>query len=157
MKYLKTELGSTPVIVEGIFPVSKEEAFEAWTNPDEVVQWLGENPNSMISAKINLKVGGKLSLLFIEGEEKTGTLEGKYLEIIENEKLVFDWQFYERFKDGNEIITEQSVVTIVFKEVPEGTKITLTHTEIDNRDGRLSVGKGWNGTFNNFANRIAKT
>ena len=156
MKYLKTEHGKTPVIVEGIFPVTKEEAFEAWTNPDEVVQWLGENPNSMINAKIDLKVGGKLSLLFIDTEEKTGTLEGKYLEIIENEKLVFDWQFYERFNDGNEIITEQSIVTIVFKEDPKGTKITLTHSEIDNRDGRLSVGSGWNGTFNNYANRIAQ-
>ena len=109
-------------MLKAFFPVTKEEAFEAWTNPDEVVQWLGENPNSMINAKIDLKVGGRLSLLFIDTEEKTSTLEGKYLEIIENEKLVFDWQFYERFNDGNEIITEQSVVTIVFKEDPKGTK-----------------------------------
>lgn len=155
MKYLKSELGSTPVIVEGIFPVSIEEAFAAWTNPDEIVQWLGENPNSMISAKIDLKVGGSISMLFIDNEEKTGTLEGKYIEIVENEKLVFDWQFYERFNDGREEITEQSIVTIIFKTVNYGTKIILTHAEIDNRDGRLSVGTGWNGTFNNYANRIA--
>ena len=154
MNYLRTELGTTPIIVKGTFPVSPAEAFEAWTNPEEITQWLGEDPNTMKHAEMDLKVGGSWAFLFIDTEEKTGTLEGKYLEIIENEKLVFDWRFNEQYADGREEITEQSLVTILFEEDGDGTKITLTHENINNRDGLLSVGTGWEGTFNNFANII---
>lgn len=155
MNYLNTELGTAPIIVEGVFPVTPEEAFEAWTNPEEITQWLGEKPNTMISAEIDAKVGGAWAFLFIDTEEKTGTLEGKYQEITPNEKLVFDWCFRERYSDGREEVTEQSLVTVLFDAAPEGTKITLTHENINNRDGLLSVGSGWNGTFNNFADIIA--
>lgn len=156
MKYLTTEMGQSPVIVKGIFPVSPAEAFAAWTDPDEIVAWLGEHPNTMKSATIDLRVGGAWSFLFIDTEEKTGTLRGKYLEIIKNEKLVFDWAFIEKYRDGRETVGEQSMVTITFKAVGNGTQIHLTHENIQSKDDLFNVGTGWNGTFNNFANHIRK-
>lgn len=154
MNYLCSELGQSPVVVKGIFPVSPAEAFAAWTNPGEIVAWLGEHPNTMKAATIDLRIGGEWSFLFIDTDEKTGTLRGKYLEIIENEKLVFDWAFHEEYRDGRKTVGEQSMVTILFEAVDNGTQIHLTHENILSKDDLFNVGGGWNGTFNNFANHI---
>lgn len=155
MNYLSTELGASPVIVKGTFAVSAETAFEAWTDPNEIHEWFGPSPNSMKRAVIDLKIGGAWQFIFEESEEKAVFLEGEYLEIIENEKLVFSWR-HAVIKDGDEkVVTESSRVTIRFDEKDGKTTITLNHENITSKDGLLGVGKGWQGTFQNFNNKFA--
>ena len=157
MKYLSTKLGSSPVIVKGLFAVSKAAVFEAWTDENEIIQWFGASPNSMQRAEIDLKVGGLWRFIFEETDEKTVSLEGEYLEIVDNEKLVFSWKHVVRNQKGELTQTESSRVTVSFDEGVGGTKVTLIHENINAETGRLGVGKGWENTFKSFQNIIVKT
>ena len=150
MNYLTTELGATPVIVQGIFPCTQKEAFDAWTSPDEIMQWFGAEPNSVKRAEINLEIGGQWRFIFEENDEKTISLQGEYLEISEPEKLVFSWRHVIAPTSGEPTSTPNSKVTISFNDTPNGTMITLHHENIQSEDGRLGVGKGWQGTFTSF-------
>ena len=155
MNYLSTELGASPVLVEGTFAVSAETAFEAWTDPSEIHEWFGPTANCMVRAEIDLKVGGAWQFIFEETDEKTVMLEGEYLEIVQNEKLVFSWRHAVITGDNERVVTESSKVTLRFNEADGNTTITLNHENITSKDGLLGVGKGWQGTFKNFNNKFA--
>ena len=155
MTYLTTKLGESPVIVEGIYNVSAASAFEAWTNPNEITEWFGASPNSMERAEIDLTLGGTYRFIFEETKEKTIALEGEYLEIIPNEKLVFSWRHVVSSHGGQQTATEDSRVTLIFAETDGKTKITLNHENINTKDGLLGVGNGWQATFESFNNIIA--
>lgn len=155
MNYLTTELGTSPVIVEGTFAVSAETAFDAWTDSNEIHQWFGATPNSMKRAEIDLKVGGAWLFIFEETKEKTAVLEGEYLEIITNEKLVFSWRHTVTNQSGEKTTTLASQVTITFAENNGRTKITLNHENINSKDGLLGVGTGWHGTFQSFKEKFS--
>ena len=157
MNFLKTELGSSPVIVEGVFAVPAARVFEAWTDSDEITQWFGASPNSMIRAEIDLRVGGAWRFIFDETEEKTVCLEGEYIEVSPNNKLVFSWVHVVKLASGDKTATETSKVTLNFEEMGESTKVTLTHEGITSEDGLRGVGSGWENTFASFKSIITKT
>ncbi len=154
MNYLTTVLGESPVVVQGVFPCTPQQAFEAWTDPAEIMQWFGAESNSVIRAEIDLKIGGQWRFIFTETQEKTIALEGKYLEIQEAEQLVFSWRHVVAPVHGQPVATAYSKVSINFNKDPKGTMITLVHEDIQTEDGRLGVGKGWQGTFTNFMTRM---
>lgn len=154
MNYLTTELGASPVIVKGIFPCSPDEAFNAWTDEAEIMQWFGAEANSVKRAEIELKIGGQWRFIFEETAEKTVSLEGEYLEISPGSCLVFSWRHVISTSDGAITKTAASKVSIRFNEAPNGTQITLNHENIQSEDGRLGVGKGWQGTFTSFQKSI---
>ncbi len=157
MNFLKTELGSNPVIVEGIFTVPAARVFEAWTDSDEITQWFGASPNSMIRAEIDLRVGGIWRFIFDETDQKTVCLEGEYIEVSPNNKLVFSWKHVTETTGGEKTATEASKVTLDFEELGDSTKVTLTHEGITSEYGLLGVGSGWENTFASFESIIAKT
>ena len=56
--FLRSAPGSDPIVVEGTFAASPERVFRAWTRPEEVRKWFGQQPDSLESAEIDLRVGG---------------------------------------------------------------------------------------------------
>lgn len=49
----------TMVIVERVFPQSKEVLFDAWTQPEQMSQWRGSPGTHVEEAQADLTVGGK--------------------------------------------------------------------------------------------------
>lgn len=44
LPFLKSALGTEPVVVEGIFAASVERVYRAWTEPEELKAWFGLKP-----------------------------------------------------------------------------------------------------------------
>ncbi len=74
---------------ERIVDVPKELVWQAWTQPHHLKQWFCPLPWTTIDCEIDLRPGGifRTVMRSPEGQEFPGS--GCYLEVVENEKLVW--------------------------------------------------------------------
>ncbi len=94
--------------------------------------WLDSSLHSQMT-------GGAADCTNVEGGDHSawdGYIRGKNVELLENKKIVQTWRTTE-FDETD----EDSVLTIELAEVPEGTKLTLTHTNIP--QGQTQYEQGW--------------
>lgn len=110
--------------VSSTIPASPKKLFNAWLSSKEHSKFTGG------SAKVNARIGGKMSAW-------DGYIMGKFVEFKVNNKIVQTW----RSSDFPEV-SEDSLLTIIFEKVDNGTKITLLHTNIPDGQGE-SYKKGW--------------
>lgn len=147
MDFLKTKPGSDPIIVEGYFAVSPERAFQAWTDPEIVVKWFGRAPNTLHSAMIDLRPGGRWRFVETQDDKKSVGFEGRYLEIQPAERLVFSWSKVVTQADGALDATPDSRVEVAFAPKGKGTHIRLVHSEIQDQATRQGFSGGWQRAF----------
>lgn len=150
MNVLQSEPGQDPVTLSTVFKVSPQRLFKAWTDPEELKQWFGLEPNSLISVELELRVGGTWCFVVSENDEKKAYLTGEYLRIEPNEALVFSWSHVEEFNSGKREATPYSQVTVRFTGVDRGTRLDLCHENIQSEDGRRGVGQGWSACATNL-------
>jgi uncharacterized protein YndB with AHSA1/START domain len=79
-----------------------------------------------------------------DGKEYKHT--GEYKVIAPPEKLVFTW---------NSDFAQNTVVTVNFSQVAEGTEITLTHAFLPTDEARKSHTKGWTVCLKNLEKLFA--
>lgn len=115
-----------------------EKVYAAITEVDQVLQWWGPDAGPAVKAEIDLRPGGRYSVVFRlkDGSEHNPT--GVYREVVPNERLAFTWEWPSR-PDW------ESIVTIVLRPIDIGTELTLTHENLPNDDVRKSHHAGWTG------------
>lgn len=111
-------------VVSTILPVNKEQLFNAWLDSAEHSLFTGGK------AKINSKIGGE----FFKWDNY---IIGTTIVIEPYYKIVQKWRTTE-FND----IDENSILEILFDEVPGGTKLSLKHSNIPKGQGD-SYKQGW--------------
>lgn len=152
------------LVIERIFEASREKVWEAWTNPEMMKKWWGPKDFSAPFIQIDLRVGGKY-LFCMRGAATPGGAEqdfwstGVYKEIIKPEKLVMTDSFSD--EKGNAIPASQYgmagdwplelLVTVLFKEQGNKTKITLEHKGMPADQNRELARQGWNQSFDKLA------
>ena len=156
MNFLSTELGADPVIVEGVLNAPAAKVYQAWTTPDAVLKWFGLDAGAMISAEIDLKIGGKWRFVMHQKEEARGVLQGEYLVIEPDERLEFSWTYVTEYADGREEATTESRVIITFTPRGETTLLKLRHESIIAEEGRIGVGHGWGASFAHLEDWLAE-
>jgi uncharacterized protein YndB with AHSA1/START domain len=111
----------------------RERVFQAWLKPELAVQWFSPENLTPLSFRSDAKVGGSYTHVMKTPEGESITTVGQYLEIVENEKLVFSW--------GKAGLVE-SIVTIELTDQDGGTLVTLTQIKLpdDLVPGHI---KGW--------------
>ncbi len=140
--FVKTKIGADPIIVEGYLPASPQSVFRAWTDPRLIVQWFGPKPNSLLSAEVDLRIGGAWKFLMKDnGVEKMG-FEGKYLTISPSSHLILSWS---KFETGSKQTRPSlmSQVEIVLSEMGSGTDIRIVHSAIEDEAMRTGFSTGW--------------
>jgi uncharacterized protein YndB with AHSA1/START domain len=74
---------------ERIVDVPRELIWRAWTTPEHLMPWFCPLPWKTIECEINLRPGGVFRTVMQSPEGQTFPNSGCYLELIENEKLVW--------------------------------------------------------------------
>jgi len=154
-EFLKSEPGREPVIVEGLFRAPPARVFRAFTEPDEVRNWFVPKSGGLVSADIDLKVGGRWCFVIEKTAEKQIHFEGEYLTIDAPNRLEFSWRHVQEFADGRREATDSSRVTVTFTETGKATEVKLRHEAIKTEDARRGVGGGWDGCFGRLAELVA--
>ena len=115
---------------------SPVKVWAAITRPDQMIQWWGPDAGPTLRADVDVRPGGRFSVVFrlLNGEEHNPT--GIYREVIPERKLVFTWDL-----PGE----RESLVTFLLRPIDGGTELTLLHEHLPDEAARDSHEQGWNG------------
>ena len=73
------------------FSDPRERVFDAWTQPDQLVQWFGSPGSKTTNAEVDLRVGGAYSLTIETAQFGLVRVFGIFREVSAPEKLVYTW------------------------------------------------------------------
>ncbi|WP_436344388.1 SRPBCC family protein [Natronorubrum sp. FCH18a] len=141
------ETAESSLTIRRTFDAPLERVYRAFTDSDELEAWYNPGDGTTKIDVLELEPGGDLSLTFVDGKSRTD-IEGTFVEVVENERLVHTWQY-----PGE----EESRVTYEFRDVDDGTEVVLTHEEIgpyrdysasENVDG---YAEGWSRALENLS------
>jgi uncharacterized protein YndB with AHSA1/START domain len=90
-----TELNSidvdptTDLVLERFVDVSPAAVWDAWTIPEQLVQWFTPAPWSTVTAELDVRPGGRMHTVMAspEGEQYPST--GCYLEVVDGRRLIW--------------------------------------------------------------------
>ncbi len=148
MSFLQSELGEDPVVIEALLKAPVARVYRAWTEPEQIMKWFGPKAGMLISADIDLRVGG--AWRFVVGQQENGDrsfLHGTYYIVEPETCLSFSWSHVQEMADGSKEATPESRVTVAFEPHGAATRLQLRHEGIIKRDGRLGVTRGWDTTL----------
>ena len=120
-----------------------ENVWDAWTKPENLMQWKAPGAMSAADADVSLEVGEPYSVTMV-GEEvgPTGkvTIGGVYKTIEKPNKLVFTWKW-----EGQD---EETLVSVLLKSLGEDkTELTLIHEGFATVQSKERHAKGWESTL----------
>ena len=156
MAFVTSAPGDDPIVVEGYFAAPPAKVFEAWTDPDIVMKWFGQKPNSLHSATIDLRLGGVWRFLKSKDDDKSVGFEGQYLDIQPGVRLVFSWAHVIAYANGAREATPYSRVEVDFMPKGKGTLVRLVHSAIRSDEARLGIGSGWEASFGALGHALAE-
>jgi uncharacterized protein YndB with AHSA1/START domain len=117
---------------------SPAKVYAAITQPQQMMKWWGPDAGPTLRADVDVRPGGRFSVVFrtLDGQEHNPT--GIYQEVIPEKKLAFTW-------DLPGIQEPKSLVTFLLKPIDSGTELTLTHEHLPDEETRKSHEQGWTG------------
>ncbi|MEZ6164131.1 MAG: SRPBCC family protein [Phycisphaerales bacterium] len=78
------------LILERVVPVKPAQVWKAWTTPEHLMKWFTPVPWETVACEIDLRPGGVFSTTMKSPEgDVMPASAGCYLEVVENERLVF--------------------------------------------------------------------
>lgn len=129
------------VVVKKVIKAAPEEVFEAFTNPEIMSKWFYGDEGWTADVSNTFEVGGKYTVTMHATGGKDYVHAGEYKVIAPPERLVFTW---------NSDYVQNTVVTVTFRRVGEGTEVTLEHEFLPTPEAREDHRKGWTVCLNNL-------
>ena len=124
------------------YPVAPEKVYRAWTDPQAIKRWWGPGGHEPVSvAELDVRVGGRLRIVFGGPEGRAHEVQGVYQEVVPNRKLVFTWTW------PNSTPERESLVTIALRELGRneggGTALDFRHEQLFDETVRDNHRRGW--------------
>lgn len=129
------ETTETSLTIRRTFDAPLARVWRAFTEPEEVEQWLG--PGSMTGEvhALELEAGGAYSVS-LSSEGNRYDVQGEINEVVENERLLHTW--------------EPGRVSIELRDVEEGCEVVFTHEGLSNADIVEDHAAGWESALDNL-------
>ena len=118
-----------------IYPASRVEIFAAWTDPEQMRDWLCPAGATIPVVEVDLRVGGAFRI-DMQSEHGTNSHTGIYQEIIRPEKLVFTWS-------SVNTDNKETLVTVELIQHGQQTELVLTHEGLPDEKARGMHVVGW--------------
>ena len=83
-----TAASDRTVVVTRVFDAPRELVFKAWTDAELMAQWFAPEPLTVPRAEIDLRVGGRFTLVMRDPDGNEFPSTGEYLEVVEPERYV---------------------------------------------------------------------
>lgn len=129
----------TSVQIERILPAAPSRVFEAWTSPEAIRFWFGGADMAIDAVEVDLRVGGKYTIIYRDGAGNETVVAGRYLRVEPNRRLVFTWTMKSR-----QLVVDENIVTVEFRDLDGQTQVRLTHEPFADPDVRGLHAQGWN-------------
>ncbi len=153
--------------IERIFDAPVDKVWKYFSDPKLYKKWWGPEGFSAPVIKIDFRVGGKF-LGAMHGPkdsefDKDLWSSGTYKEIVPHKKIVVTDSFADEKGNivpssyyGMEDFPLEMLVTLEFEDLGNKTKLTLTHSGIENISDkdREGMDQGWNSSLNKLARLV---
>jgi uncharacterized protein YndB with AHSA1/START domain len=133
------------VQISRVIRATRQRTFDAWTRPDYIRQWFG-GPRTVTAVETDPRKDGAYLIKATGGSAQgdinpEATITGHYVKVEPYDLLSFTWV-------GDWNPTEQTLVTVTFKDVTEGTEVTVIHERFATELSRGMHEMGWTGSTN---------
>lgn len=143
-----TSASDRELLLTRLIQAPRDKLFKAWTTPELITQWFTPSPWRTIHAETDVRPGGA-SFIVMKGPDGTEVPNrGVYLEVIENERLVFTDAYTEAWKPSDKPFMT-AVLTFEDEAGPNGTATRYTarvrHWTVADREAHEKMGfhEGW--------------
>jgi uncharacterized protein YndB with AHSA1/START domain len=130
----------TPVALSmtRVIRAPRERVFAAWTDPESLKKWWGPGPVVCPEAHIDLREGGEYRIANRHPDGSVTWISGIFERVVRPEQLVYTWSV--SIYPG-----DPTLVTLDFKEHPQGTELVLNHERFADAATRDMHMAGWEG------------
>ncbi len=132
------------VTVSKEFNTPVEKLYNAWTQPELLKQWWKPMDKNLTEVINDLHEDGIVKYVF---EDNSLVIEGKYIEVRENEKLVYSWN-WQLPKD--DVKDSSYKLTISFSGKDDTSNINVLQENFENEEGTLPHKQGWEKGLNDL-------
>ena len=127
--------------ISRVIKAKRSQVFDSWIKPELLMRWFG--PGQMLPTEVvmDARQDGEFRFVIEGNSPRTGqpmsiTFTGVFREFVDGERLGFDWTVAGDPGDP-------TYVTVKFRDVAEGTEVTLTQQRIPNADVYNRNQMGW--------------
>ncbi|WP_244459561.1 SRPBCC family protein [Roseomonas fluvialis] len=121
--------------------------FDAWTRPEILATWWGPHHTRVLEAEIDPREGGRFRVVLVEDTGARHEISGTYAEVAPPERLVFSWAW----TNAPERVSR---VTVVLRQIAEGTEVTLTHDRFADEGTATRHRRGWTESLDRLTTRF---
>jgi uncharacterized protein YndB with AHSA1/START domain len=125
----------TQILITREFAAPKHLVYKAWTTPELIKRWWSGDRGEVVSADVDLRVGGTWRYVMTANAGFEVAFHGEYREIVANERIVAT-EVYEGMPEG------EALTTATFTEENGRTTLTLLveHSCQEHRDAHINSG-----------------
>ena len=139
-----TEPGDRDLLLTRLIDAPREKLYRAWTEPDLLKQWFAPLPYTTPVAELDVRPGGS-SLIVMRGPDGGDMpLKGVYLEVVQNERLVFTDAYTKAWEPSDKPFM---TVIVTFENEQGKTRYTarVRHWTVADREAHEKMGlhQGW--------------
>lgn len=145
------------LVLTRIIDAPREKLFRAWTDPELLKQWFAPLPWTISAAELDLRPGGTALVVMRDPDGNEYPNPGIYLEVVENERLVFTDAFTKAWEPS-----EKAFMTaiVTFEDIGGKTRYTARarHWTVADREAHEKMGfhEGWGQCADQLAALAAK-
>jgi uncharacterized protein YndB with AHSA1/START domain len=131
-----------------------ELVFSMLVDPDELRQWLGPADCSDTQFDGDVREGGPFVFrMHFRGGDYAA--DGVFREIVENERVVFTWRWFQA-PTFETLDPTETLVTLAVREDGDFTVLTLTHARLPDETSAESHRSGWNDALDKLRARCER-
>ena len=152
-----TPTSDRELVLTRIIDAPREKVFGAWTDAELLKQWFAPLPWTTPSAELDVRPGGSSLIVMRDPDGNDYPNRGIYLEVVENEKLVFTDAYTEAWQPSSKPFFTG---VLTFEDVGDKTRYTARarHWTVEDRDAHEKMGfhEGWGRCTDQLAALVAK-
>lgn len=139
------------LVLERVVDVPRELVWQAWTTPAHLMQWFCPLPWLTVECEIDLRPGGIFRTVMRSPDGSETTTNASYLEVVENEKLVWTDALEQGFRPAgkpNECFKHFFTAIILLEPIKlegnkDGTRYTVIALHSDEEGRRVHEEQGF--------------
>lgn len=135
------------------FRASRRRVYRAWTEPELMMKWFIDSDYEMTIVELDLRPGGAYRLEGREPDGRPWAIEGTYLEVAPEERLVYTWKW-----EGDKALggPGDTVVTVEFRDLGSETELVVTQEGFTNEIARDAHDTGWIGCLDRLEEVVSR-
>jgi uncharacterized protein YndB with AHSA1/START domain len=138
------EIAERELVLTRLIAAPRAKLWRAWTEPELLKQWFASLPYTTPVAELDLRPGGRCLVVMRDPEGRDWPNPGVYLDVVENERLVFTDAFVSAWEPSAKPFMT-AIVTLADEN--GGTRYTarVLHWTVADREEheRMGFHQGW--------------